>query len=87
VSRQAAAVVKLDDGGLVDLEEEAGRVYVSTSELGARPLDQCRRFTHDLRQQLEDALSPAERFKIVLLLERGGQALVSPTRPEWWLSP
>jgi DNA-binding MarR family transcriptional regulator len=89
VWRQAAlaAVAKLDDGGLVDLEGEAGRVYGSTSDLGARRLAQCRRFTHDLKQQLEEALSPAERFKIVLLLERGGRALASPTRPEWWLAP
>jgi DNA-binding MarR family transcriptional regulator len=88
VTRQAAlaSVEKLERGDLVERIEESGRVYVKPSELAARRLELARRNTEDVKQQLEEALSPAELFRLVLILRKGTDALRSPTTPEWWLA-
>jgi DNA-binding MarR family transcriptional regulator len=89
VSRQAAqeTVIKLDRGSLIEAVRGAGRVYVAPSDLGRKRLTQCRRFTHDLKTQLEQGLSHGELFRLRLLLEKAGDALLPPSHPEWWLAP
>ena len=42
-------VQKLDEGGLVDPIQEAGRVYVRTSDLGFRRRQLFRTFTRDFK--------------------------------------
>jgi DNA-binding MarR family transcriptional regulator len=90
VTRQAviATVTKLETGALVDRTGESGRVYVSASPEGLRRLEQARRFTEDMKAQLETSLTNAELFRLVHLLDRGTSALRSPELgPEWWLAP
>jgi DNA-binding MarR family transcriptional regulator len=89
VSRQAAGstVAMLDRGALVDPVREAGRVYVTPSDVGRDRLVLCRRFTEDLKAQLEEHLTHGELHRLVLLLEKAGAALRSPALPEWWLAP
>jgi DNA-binding MarR family transcriptional regulator len=89
VTRQAAqaTVEKLGRAGLVERIEEEGRVFVAPSDTATKRLDHCRRNVGDLTAQLEAALTPAERFRLVLILRRGGDALRSPNSPEWWLAP
>lgn len=89
VSRQAAlaSVAKLDRGFLIETTREAGRTYVRPSEIGRRRLELCRRFTQDLKAELEDDLTPGERHRLLLLLEKAGRALRPPGLPEWWLAP
>jgi DNA-binding MarR family transcriptional regulator len=87
--RQAAqmTVQKLHLGGLVDLIQEPGRVYVRPSELGLQRLRLFRRFTHDFKVKLEEELTDGERHRLTQLLDRGDDALRSPHQPEWWLAP
>jgi DNA-binding MarR family transcriptional regulator len=89
LSRQAAqmTVQKLDEGGLVDLTQEAGRAYVRLSELGLRRLRLFRTFTHDFKAKLEEELSGGERHRLTQLLARADDALEAPHQPEWWLAP
>ena len=89
VSRQAAlkTVRKLDRGALIEAVPEAGRVYVSPSAIGERRLALCRRFTHDLKTQLEEGLNHGELNRLRLLLEKAGDTLLPPSHPEWWLAP
>lgn len=90
ISRQAAGktIEKLDGGALIHEVREAGRLYVTASELGGKRLDQCRRTTLDMTRPLEEALTDGERHRVVVLLERAGGALRPPsTRREWWLEP
>lgn len=90
ISRQGAGktIEKLGGGALIDEVREAGRVYVTTSELGRKRLDQCRRTTLDMTRPLEEALTEGERHRVVALLERAARALRPPsTRREWWLEP
>ena len=92
VSRQGTRkiVVRLHDGSLVDTVEDGGRLYVAPSHLGRRRIQQCRAVTAALKTQLEGALTPGERDRVVTFLERGAAAIRSPeppTRPEWWLAP
>jgi DNA-binding MarR family transcriptional regulator len=89
LSRQAAqmTVQKLDEGGLVDRIQEAGRVYVRTSDLGLRRLQLFRTFTRDFRVKLEEELSSGERHRLTQLLGRADDALEAPHQPEWWLAP
>lgn len=89
LSRQAThmAVRKLDEGGLVDLTSEAGRIYVRPSELGLRRLRLFRGFTHDFKASLEEQLSDGERHLLTQLLRRADRALETPRQPEWWLAP
>lgn len=89
LSRQAAqmTVHKLHIGGLVDLVQEPGRVYVKPSELGHRRLGLFRKFTHDFKVKLEEELSDGERHRLTLLLGRAEDALQPPRQPEWRLAP
>jgi DNA-binding MarR family transcriptional regulator len=89
VSRQAAlaTVAKLDRGGLIDLTREAGRRYVRPSDLGRHRLRRCKRFTADIKQHLEQELTPDERRRLAELLRRADRCLIAPSRPEWWLAP
>jgi DNA-binding MarR family transcriptional regulator len=89
ISRQGAqaTVTKLDRGALIDVVREAGRVYVRPSSLGKRQLAHSRRFTEDLKHELERGLTPGELHRLMLLLEKAGRSLRSPRLPEWWLAP
>jgi DNA-binding MarR family transcriptional regulator len=89
LSRQAAqmTVQKLDEGGLVDLIQEPGCIYIRPSELGLRRLRLFRTFTHDLKEKLEEELSDGERHRLTQLLGRADGALPTPHQPEWWLAP
>lgn len=90
ISRQGAGktIEKLDGGALIDEVREAGRLYITASQLGRRRLDQCRRTTLDMTRPLEEALTDGERQRVVALMERAGRALRPPsTRREWWLEP
>jgi DNA-binding MarR family transcriptional regulator len=91
LSRQATqmTVHKLNQGGLVDLIPEAGRVYVRPSELGLRRLRLLRGFTCDLKARLEEQLSDGERHRLTELIGRADGALEKPKpgQPEWWLAP
>jgi DNA-binding MarR family transcriptional regulator len=89
LSRQAVqmTVQKLQEGGLVDLIQESGRVYVRTSELGLRRLRLFRKFTYDFNVKLEEELTDGERHRLTQLLERADEALPTPHQPEWWLAP
>jgi DNA-binding MarR family transcriptional regulator len=88
VSRQAAlkTVKKLDGGALIEAVPEAGRLYVSPSEAGERRLEHCRRFTHDLKAQVEVGLNHGELYRLHQLLEKAGDTLLPPSHPEWWLA-
>lgn len=61
-------VQKLDEGGLVDRIQEAGRVYVRTSDLGLRRLQLFRTFTRDFKVKLEEELSSGKRHRLTQLL-------------------
>jgi DNA-binding MarR family transcriptional regulator len=92
VSRQGARkiVARLRDGFLVDTTEENGRVYVAAAETAGKRIERCRAMTAELKEQLEQALTPGERDRVVTLLDRAADALRSPEpppRPEWWLAP
>ena len=89
LSRQAAqmTVQKLDASGLIDLMPEPGRVYVRPSEVGLRRLRLFRKFTHDLKERLEEELSDGERHRLTQLLAKADGALRTPHQPEWWLAP
>ena len=92
ISRQGALklVAKLRRGGLIEEVREAGRVYISPSVVGRKRLDRCRRFTEDVKVQLEEGLTPGQLHRLVLLLDGAGEALRSPNppdRPEGWLAP
>ena len=91
LSRQATQMIvhKLDEGGLVDLIPEAGRVYVRSSELGLRRLRLLRGFTRDLKVRLEEQLNDGERHRLTELIRRADDALEKPKpdQPEWWLAP
>ena len=80
LSRQAVkmTVQKLDEGGLIDLTKESGRVFVRTSELGLRRLRLLRRFTHDFNVKLEEELSGGELHRLTQLLGRADDALETP---------
>lgn len=86
VTRQAAtaSVEKLARTDLVDLHREAHVTFVTVSTHGRRTLAKLREFA-DLHQQLEQQLTPTERFRLVLLLRKADHALVPPRRPAWWL--
>ena len=88
VTRQAvlATLEKLERGGLIERIVESGRVYIAPSGTAPRRLEHCRPNTADVKEQLEAVLTPAERFRLVLLLRKGTDALRSPTVPEWWLA-
>jgi DNA-binding MarR family transcriptional regulator len=89
LSRQAAqmTVQKLNHGGLVDLIEDNGRVYVRPSWLGLRRLSLFRKFTQDPKVKLEEELSDGERHRLTQLLGRVDHALEGPRQPEWRLAP
>ena len=89
LSRQAVqmSIQKLEQGDLVELIRESGRVYVKPSALGLRRLELCRRFTEDLTASIEQELSDGERHRITLLLGRAARGVGSPRQPEWWLAP
>ena len=89
LSRQGAlaTVDKLDRGGLIDTDREAGRLYVKLSQLGRDRLNLCRRFTADYTLQLERELTLDERFQLTRLLQKADRSLGPPTSPEWWLAP
>jgi DNA-binding MarR family transcriptional regulator len=86
VTRQAAlaTVTKLARVDLVTLERESHATYVVVTPLARKRLAGLAGFAN-MPDKLEDALTAAERGRLVALLRKADRSLSPPRRPTWWL--
>ena len=86
VTRQAAreSVLKLERSGLVETTRETRQTYVRPTAKARRFIDRIRSFG-DVARQLDDALDPTDRGRLVGLLREVDGATRPPRKPVWWL--
>jgi hypothetical protein len=69
---------------LVTLERESHATYVVVTPLARKRLAGLAGFAN-MPDKLEDALTAAERGRLVALLRKADRSLSPPRRPTWWL--